>query len=103
MKNSPDARRQINNELKARGHNQRAKKILEEHTPKEALDTLTVDFYCECSDAACNARVPLTFEEYDKLHSSEAAFVLAPGHQSPAVEKVTKANDDHMVVEKYAL
>jgi hypothetical protein len=89
MKNSSDSRRQINNELKARSHNQRAKKILEEHTPKEALDTLTVDYYCECSDDNCTARVPLTFNQFEKLHKSPAA--------------VTKTADDHIVVEKYAL
>lgn len=103
MKNSSEARRQINNELKARSHNQRAKKILKAHTPKESLDGLKIDFYCECSDDTCNARVPLTIQEYDKVHKSPAAFVLAPGHQSPMVEKVTKTADDHIVVEKYAL
>jgi hypothetical protein len=103
MKNSSNARRMVNNELKTRSRNKRVKKILLEHTPPDAKNDLTVDFYCECSDDACNVRVPMTFEEYEKLHSSPNKFVLAKGHQSPLVEKVTETDGNTIVVEKYAL
>ena len=103
MKNSSDSRRQINNELKSRAHNQRAKQILEHHVPDEVHKELKIDFYCECSDDTCTARVPLTFKEFDKLHSNPATFVLAPGHHSPAIEAIKKKGDDYFVVEKYAL
>ena len=103
MKNSSNARRKINNELKTRSHNQRVEKILDEHTPDEVHDELKVDFYCECSDDTCTVWVPMTFEEYEKLHNSPAKFVLAKGHQSAMVEKVVKAKGDHIVVKKYAL
>jgi hypothetical protein len=103
MKNSSNARRQINNELKTRSHNQRVKKTLEHHAPDEVQDELVVDFYCECSDDTCTERIPMTFQEYDELHNSPAKFVLAPGHQSPMVEKVVKADGERTVVKKYAL
>src|SRR5690242_18207905 len=100
MKNSSNARRQINTELRTRSHNTRVKKMLEEHAPIEVQDDLVVDFYCECSDDNCNDRVPMTLQEYEKLHNSPAKFVLSPGHQSPMVEKVLKEEPDHTVVKK---
>jgi tRNA isopentenyl-2-thiomethyl-A-37 hydroxylase MiaE len=103
MKNSSEDRRKINNELNTRSYNQRSKKILKRHTPKELLDKLAIDFYCECSDDSCQARVAMTLDEYEKLHKSQTMFVIAPGHQSPTVEKVTKKQSDKLVVEKYAL
>lgn len=103
MNNSSEARRQINNELKARSHNQQAKKTLEQITPEEIKDELKIDFYCECSDETCTSRVPMTLEEYDTLHNTPARFVITTGHHSPMVEKVTKIQADRAVVEKYAL
>lgn len=103
MKNSSNARRLVNSELKTRSHNKRVKKILAEHTPVEVQNELNVDFYCECSSDTCTVRVPMTFQEYDELHDSPAKFVLAKGHQSPMVERVTLDEPTLTVVEKYAL
>ena len=77
--------------------------MLTRHTPEEFHDDLKIDFYCECSDESCAARVPMTFEEYETLHDTPAKFVLAKGHQSPMVEKVTKVEANRIVVDKYAL
>ncbi|MBC7581672.1 hypothetical protein H7097_02260 [Aeromicrobium sp.] len=103
MKNSTEARRQVNNELKTRSHNMQVKKVLEHHTPQEVQNELSIDFYCECSSESCNARVPMSFEEYDDLHSTPARFVLAVGHESPMVEKVTSTDEGLIVVDKYSL
>src|SRR6476469_7638949 len=102
MKNSSSARQQVNIELKTRNHNQRVKKILQNHTPEEVQSDLKIDFYCECSDDSCTKRVPMTFKEYDDLHNSPARFVLVKGHQSPMVEEVVKTDSGHLVVDKYA-
>lgn len=103
MSNSSDARRQINNELKIRSHNQKLKRVLEQTTPVDVKGNLRIDFYCECSNEHCNTRVPMTLTEYDKLHSNPARFVIAKGHESPKVERVAKVQAQKTIVEKYAL
>ena len=103
MKNSHDNRRKINAEIAVRGANERAKNVIEEHTPDEEKSTLKIDFYCECSDDDCRERVNLTLAQYEELHDSRSQFVIDKGHDSPSVEKVIKTRRGLQVVDKYAL
>lgn len=93
----------INAELAVRSFNTKAKNILKAHTPKGSQSDLVIAFHCECSDENCQERVPLTLRQYEKLHAHKAYFVLAKGHDEPAVEKVKAKAHGFAVVEKEAL
>lgn len=103
MKNTPSSRQQINTELAIRSTNKRVKRVIAEHTPKEEQHGLKIDFYCECSDAKCKDKIAMTLEAFEELHSNHSAFVIAKGHNTPAVEQVVKTKNNLQVVEKYAL
>jgi hypothetical protein len=59
-------------------------------------------FFCECSDADCLARLPLTLADYDRVHARADQFTLRPGHQVPEVERVVETGDGWLVVQKTA-
>jgi len=99
----PTSKELINAELAARSFNTKAKDMLKKYTPKEPQKDLVIAFHCECSDENCQARVPLTLEQYERLHKSKAQFVLAKGHIEPKVEKVKARTPNFTVVEKNAL
>lgn len=93
----------IKNELLARRANHKIKRVLREHTPATEQPKLKINFYCECSQAGCRQRVPLTLDQYEKLHADKSHFVLAKGHETKKIEKVVKKTSKIEVVEKYAL
>jgi hypothetical protein len=66
----------------------------------KGLSTSVLQFTCECSDLDCDAVVTLSIKEYEQIHKQNNRFVLAPGHESPSVEKVVKTNEDLKIVEK---
>jgi 5'-deoxynucleotidase YfbR-like HD superfamily hydrolase len=96
-------RQMINAELAARASNQKSVKALKRHIPNEEQANEKILFNCECSDLKCEARIPLTLEEYEKLHSEQARFVIVKDHLEPSVEKVQKTSKHLAVVDKYAL
>jgi hypothetical protein len=66
----------------------------------EGLNGDSYDFLCECADAGCAVRVPLTLVQYEAVRAHAARFVLAPGHMSEELEHVVAHEGDHVVVEK---
>ena len=56
-------------------------------------------FICECSDGDCVDTLELSLEEYDRIRSVQAWFVLTPGHADPALDRVVDENDQFVVVE----
>jgi hypothetical protein len=103
MKHKLSARQMINIELAERAKNKKSSKVLRRHVPKEEQEDLLIPFNCECSDPDCTERLPMTLQEYETMHSSSAHFVIAKGHSTPRVEKVTDVKDNITVVEKFAL
>ena len=93
----------INVELAARAINIDSKDKLKAYMPDELHDSALIDFYCECSDEECEARVSLTLDAYEALHNTKARFVITKGHDQPKVEKVHRNINNISIVEKYAL
>lgn len=60
----------------------------------------TFDFLCECGDASCAERVPITLAAYEELRSSPLRFVVVPGHEAPEVERVVETRAAYAVIEK---
>ena len=63
-------------------------------------DQDTYEYLCECSDPSCAERIPLTFEEYERVRAEGTRFVVAPGHEVHSIEEIVEQADGHEVVEK---
>jgi hypothetical protein len=95
---SPSIERLAKNESFFRQVNERIKDVAEGFEGAE-----NYEFLCECSDAACTERIPLSREEYEWVRSEPTRFVLARGHVAPEIEQVVERETDHVVVEKRGL
>jgi hypothetical protein len=60
------------------------------------------DFVCECADATCAERMPLTLDEYEGIRAAGTRFVVAPSpdHVDTTIEKVVDMSSRYWVVEK---
>jgi hypothetical protein len=66
----------------------------------DRFDVPDATFVCECSDSACTDRVEAPLEEYERVRSDGARFLLVPGHEDTRVERVVRARRHYAVVEK---
>jgi len=57
-------------------------------------------FHCECSDASCVEKISATPADYERVVSQRFHFMVLPGHENVAVERVVAEHDDFLVVEK---
>jgi hypothetical protein len=57
-------------------------------------------FRCECGSLRCNLLVELRLEEYQRVRARSTHFVVLPGHQIPAVDRVVDQGAGYLVVEK---
>lgn len=60
----------------------------------------STEFVCECSDANCTRRIEATLVEYEAVHADGATFILAPGHEQGAIERVVERHNRFHIVEK---
>ena len=87
-------RRMAQNEALARRINDR----IEYQRPRngELADT----FICECVRADCGGTLDLSIGEYARVRSHPRRFVVAPGHEEPAIESTVEVHPGYVVVEK---
>jgi hypothetical protein len=57
------------------------------------------EFLCECGRDGCRELFPLTYAAYREAHRSRDTFLVAPGHDDPAHDRVTQRLDGYWVVE----
>jgi hypothetical protein len=57
-------------------------------------------FVCECCSVSCVEQVALSLEEYRGVRSHGCWFVVVPGHELPAIERVIERREKYLVVEK---
>ena len=60
----------------------------------------SVNFVCECGDAACEAPITLTLLEYESVRGYATRFAIAPNHENPEAEFVVDELALFTVVEK---
>ena len=53
-------------------------------------DETAYDFLCECSNADCARRVPLTVRQYRGIRARPLVFAIAEGHDVPEIERVVE-------------
>jgi hypothetical protein len=55
---------------------------------------------CECGNDGCFERIELTKAEYDAIRARATRFVLLPGHEIAAHERVVERRDGYVVAER---
>jgi hypothetical protein len=66
----------------------------------DARSTVPTEFCCECSRIDCDEMLALDRGEYEEVRSSSNLFVVAPGHETPEVERNVEENARFTLVEK---
>jgi hypothetical protein len=91
--------RLIKNQLLIRDLNERIENIATQlGQAPGAPDQLSV--FCECARRSCLEQIQVSHSEYEALRLDPHAFVVAPGHQIPSIEKAIKHSDEHLIVVK---
>jgi hypothetical protein len=57
------------------------------------------EFLCECGRDGCRELFPMTYAAYREAHSSQNSFLVVPGHDDPAHDRVTERFERYWVVE----
>jgi hypothetical protein len=83
------------NEEVFRGINERIDDGAERHHVKGPLP-----FHCECCDASCVEKLPISADEYERVVEQRFWFVVIPGHEAMAIERVVERHPEYFVVEK---
>ncbi len=60
-----------------------------------------IEFLCECSDTACIETVELRISVYQEVRANPIHFVIKPGHEIEAIERVIAEDGGYAVVEKH--
>lgn len=66
----------------------------------ERLDADETSFVCECSDVTCTDRIEAPLDDYERIRENPTHFLLAPGHEAAAFERVVAKRRGYWVVEK---
>jgi hypothetical protein len=83
------------------GQNEALFRALNENVEQFHTDTGgRLEFVCECSSPNCIEKVKATEAEYEAVRSKATTFLVARGHDDPAVEEVVEQVDRFLVVEK---
>lgn len=57
-------------------------------------------FVCECDRTDCAERLPVPVEVYERVRGRSRQFLVAPGHERVAFERVVDQGDGWLVVRK---
>ena len=68
----------------------------------ESFESDEADFVCECADPDCAHRVTASLASYERVRADGTHFLLLPGHDEPAVERVVARTTGYWVVEKFS-
>ena len=94
------AARQAVNESLLREVNERIAGLDEQAVANWADKDQLFEFVCECSGPRCDEHVRMTLAEYDRVREQDDRFVLVPGHETRAIERVVTATDRFVIVDK---
>jgi hypothetical protein len=67
----------------------------------QRFDADDAEFVCECSDRSCTHRLEAPLDDYERVRADATRFLIAPGHENDAIEKVVERRRRFQVVEKF--
>jgi hypothetical protein len=94
-------RRAARNEAFFRDVNEQAAAARTTSGPRFRRDPGTQRFVCECADADCLETLLVAGDEYREVRASPHRFIVVPGHEIAAFERVVDRRDGYLVVEKH--
>ena len=80
--------------------NERIYSLTEEFGSHPADDGLSLAFVCECGNVNCTSQVLIESDDYSRIRSNPAQYLVLAGHELPDVERVIEANSHYVVVER---
>lgn len=80
--------------------NERIYSLTEEFGSHPADDGLSLALVCECGNGTCTSQVLVETDDYSRIRSNPAQFVVLAGHELPEVEHVVEARGPYVVVER---
>jgi hypothetical protein len=89
------AARAARNEEIFRGVNERIRQDAVEHGVESPFP-----FHCECARSSCVATIEMPPPSYERVARERYRFVLIPGHEDAAIERVVERERSYVVVEK---
>jgi hypothetical protein len=89
------AERAARNEEIFRGVNERIEQAAEQHAVQTPLP-----FHCECGRASCVEKIEIRPPKYERVMRERYRFVLIPGHEDTAIERVVERHPNFVVAEK---
>ncbi len=66
----------------------------------ERLDVNEAEFFCECGDRNCAARLTVSTRQYEAVRAHSDRFLVVAGHELPRLERVVEDHGRYVVVEK---
>ena len=64
------------------------------------VESHVYEYLCECANADCTFRLPLTQADYERVRSDPAQFAVRPEHALPEIETVVEERDGYWIVRK---
>ena len=89
------ADRAARNEEIFRGINERIEEGAEQHGVETPLP-----FHCECGRVTCLDTIEISPSVYVRVVQERYRFVVIPGHEEPAIERIVERQPSYVVVEK---
>jgi hypothetical protein len=89
------AERAARNEEIFREVNARIEEGAEQHGVSASLP-----FHCECGRASCLETIEIPAHGYAAIMRERYRFVVVPGHEEPAIERIVETTPGYLVVEK---
>jgi hypothetical protein len=57
-------------------------------------------FHCECGQSGCVETIEIAPPDYKRVVQERFRFVVLPGHENPAIERVVEHRPGFVIVEK---
>ena len=83
--------------------NERIYSLTEEFGSHPADDGLSLSLVCECGKVTCASHVLVATDDYSRIRSNPAHFVVLAGHELPEDERVVESRGSYVVVERGAV
>ena len=58
------------------------------------------EFVCECDDPGCGRRITAPIDDYERVRSNGARFLVAPEHEEQGHEEVLASRPGYRIIEK---
>jgi hypothetical protein len=73
---------------------------IESLSERFSLRADVLELVCECGNASCAERLPISHDEYRSVRADSRRFVVVPGHEMEDTEFIVDEKGEYFVVQK---